>query len=53
MRPIVSTDTRNEAKQVVLDFFETAFVQRQAAQAAERYLGTTYTQHNPTAPDGP
>ena len=41
-----------DAKQVVLDFFDLAFVQREAAQAAERYLGKTYTQHSPTAPDG-
>ena len=49
----MSTDVTSDAKRVVLDFFDLAFVQREAAQAAERYLGTTYTQHNPTAPDGP
>jgi predicted SnoaL-like aldol condensation-catalyzing enzyme len=50
----MSTDepTRDDAKRVVLDFFDLAFVQREPAQAAERYLGATYTQHNPTAPDG-
>ncbi len=42
-----------DAKRIVLDFFDLAFVQREAALAAERYLGETYTQHNPTAPDGP
>ena len=49
----MSTDAVTDAKGVVLDFFDLAFVQREAAQAAERYLGKTYTQHNPTAPDGP
>ena len=49
----MSTDAITDAKRIVLDFFDLAFVQREAAQAAERYLGTTYTQHNPTAPDGP
>ncbi len=49
----MSTDVTSDAKRVVLDFFDLAFVQREAAQAAEQYLGTTYTQHNPTAPDGP
>jgi len=44
--------THTEAKQLVLDFFDLAFIQREPAQAAERYLGETYTQHNPTAPDG-
>jgi len=39
-------------KRLVLDFFDLAFVQREPAQAAERYLGAIYTQHNPTAPDG-
>ncbi len=38
---------------MVLDFFDLAFVNRQPEQAAARYLGTNYTQHNPTAPDGP
>ena len=49
----MSTDVTSDAKRVVLNFFDLAFVQREAAQAAEQYLGTTYTQHNPTAPDGP
>ena len=50
----MSTDqpTRTDAKRVVLDFFDLAFVKREPAQAAERYLGDAYTQHNPTAPDG-
>ena len=48
----MNTDVTPDAKRVVLDFFDLAFVQREPAQAAERYLGTTYTQHNPTAPDG-
>jgi predicted SnoaL-like aldol condensation-catalyzing enzyme len=42
-----------DAKRIVLDFFDLAFVQREAAKAAERYLGTEYKQHNPLAPDGP
>jgi len=40
------------AKQTVLDFFDLAFVQREPGEAAQRYLGESYTQHNPTAPDG-
>jgi predicted SnoaL-like aldol condensation-catalyzing enzyme len=44
--------TRTDAKRVVLDLFDLAFVRREPAQAAERYLGDAYTQHNPTAPDG-
>ncbi len=48
-----SVQNGSDAKRIVLEFFDLAFVQRQPAQAAERYLGATYTQHNPTAPDGP
>ena len=44
--------TTTDTKQLVLDFFDLAFVQRRPAEAAERYLGQRYTQHNPTAPDG-
>jgi len=51
----MSTDRTEEPqpKELVLDFFDLAFVNRQPEQAAARYLGTNYTQHNPTAPDGP
>ena len=41
-----------DAKRMVLEFFELAFVQRRAAEAARLYLGTEYIQHNPTAPTG-
>ena len=36
----------------MLDFFDLAFVERRPVEAAQRYLGERYTQHNPTAPDG-
>ena len=49
----MSSHATTEVKQLVLDFFDLAFVQRKAAQAAERYLGAGYTHHDPTAPDGP
>ena len=45
--------TEQDAKSTVLEFFDLAFVQRKAAQARERYMGETYIQHNPGAPDGP
>ena len=55
----MSTNQQNQsdAKRVVLhffdlDFFDLAFVKRKPAQAAERYLGAGYTEHNPTASDG-
>ena len=51
----MNTDATNgqNAKRVVLDFFDLAFVNREPEQARDRYLGATYKQHNPTAPDGP
>ena len=48
-----SPQSEQSAKPIVLDFFDLAFVQRRAAEAAERYLGAEYKQHNPLAPDGP
>ncbi len=41
-----------DAKRIVLDFYDLAFVKRQPAEARDRYLGAEYKQHNPTAPDG-
>ena len=38
-------------KDVVLAFYEAA-INRQDADAALAYVGPTYTQHNPRAPDG-
>ena len=43
----------SDPKSTALAFFDLAFVQRDAVAAADRYLGKTYTQHNPTIPDGP
>ena len=48
-----SLESEQSAKRIVLDFFDLAFVHRNAAEAAERYLGAEYKQHNPLAPDGP
>jgi len=39
-------------KQTVREFCDLAFNQKQPAEAASRYLGTTYRQHNPMAGDG-
>ncbi len=50
----MSTELPNESntKRLVLEFFDLAFVKREPVQVAKRYLGTSYTQHNPMAPDG-
>ncbi|MEU7894056.1 nuclear transport factor 2 family protein [Nonomuraea sp. NPDC049152] len=39
-------------KQTVQTFFNLAFNDKQPAEAVARYLGSSYTQHNPQAPDG-
>ncbi|MBW4814982.1 nuclear transport factor 2 family protein [Rhodococcus qingshengii] len=45
-------DQLESNKTVVTDFYELAFNGRQVQQAADRYLGDVYIQHNPTAADG-
>src|SRR5271155_5554106 len=42
--------SRNAAAAVGL--LEMAFNQKRVAAAFDRYVGATYTQHNPTVPDG-
>ena len=40
-------------KQMVRDFYETAFNLHKPREAAAKYLGRIYRQHNPMAGDGP
>jgi predicted SnoaL-like aldol condensation-catalyzing enzyme len=40
-------------KQTVSDFYTLAFNDHNPAKAVEKYVGKTYTQHNPMAADGP
>ena len=39
-------------KKVVLDFFRTAFEERDPERALRLYVGDHYTQHNSSVPDG-
>lgn len=41
-----------ENKQTVIAFYTRAFNDRDPAGAVAAHAGATYTQHNPTAPDG-
>jgi predicted SnoaL-like aldol condensation-catalyzing enzyme len=45
------TDAENN-KQTVIAYYNMAFNERKPAEAAKKYGGTYYTQHNPQAPDG-
>ncbi|MGH9044340.1 MAG: nuclear transport factor 2 family protein [Acidimicrobiales bacterium] len=39
-------------KRLVTEFYETAFVQQRQVEAADRYFGDRYIQHNPFVSDG-
>ena len=47
------TDTLQEKKAIVRDFYDTAFNQKNPEQAVARYMGPVYIQHNPNFDDGP
>jgi predicted SnoaL-like aldol condensation-catalyzing enzyme len=40
-------------KETVRAFYDLAFNQKKPEEAVARYVGSTYTQHNPMAGDGP
>lgn len=47
------TETLEEKKAIVRDFYDTAFNQKKPEEAAAKYLGPVYIQHNPNFGDGP
>ncbi len=47
-----ATMTLEEKKRVVLDFYKTAFEDKDPEKALELYVGDYYRQHNPAVPDG-
>ncbi|HTR84602.1 MAG TPA: ester cyclase [Reyranella sp.] len=49
--PAFAADIENN-KKIVIDFYEKALNQKDF-DAAAKYIGPRYTQHNPGAPDGP
>ncbi|MER5781994.1 nuclear transport factor 2 family protein [Streptomyces mobaraensis] len=50
--PAASTAPEHN-KRIAQEFFSLAFNDKRPAEAAARYLGPFYIQHNPGAPDGP
>jgi predicted SnoaL-like aldol condensation-catalyzing enzyme len=46
------TETLQERKAIVRDFYDLAFNQQKPEDAAARYLGPVYIQHNPNFADG-
>lgn len=50
---MVLAEALADNKQVVRDFYETAFIKKQPAKAMKQYVGNRYVQHNPHVKDGP
>ena len=44
--------TQEKNKKIVLDFYEMAFNQHKPTEAAKKYIGDAYIQHNPHVPNG-
>ncbi|WP_171164443.1 nuclear transport factor 2 family protein [Streptomyces sp. I05A-00742] len=48
-----ATSTTEQNKRIAQEFFSLGFNDKRPDEAAARYLGPVYIQHNPGAPDGP
>ena len=49
---VVPPEVLARNKRNVLAFYDLAFTKSRPREAVERYVGSTYTQHNPDVPDG-
>jgi predicted SnoaL-like aldol condensation-catalyzing enzyme len=49
---VASPEVLARNKRNVMAFYDLAFNQNKPREAVERYVGTSYTQHNPEVPDG-
>lgn len=50
--PSIGGTIEDANKKIVRDFYELAFNQHKPTEAAKRYIGNRYIQHNPQVPDG-
>jgi len=49
---VVPPEVLARNKRNILAFYDLAFTKSKPREAVERYVGATYTQHNPDVPDG-
>ena len=50
--PALGGPLQENNKKIVRDFYELAFNQHKPTEAANKYIGGTYIQHNPRVPNG-
>ncbi|WP_445116628.1 nuclear transport factor 2 family protein [Acinetobacter sp. WZC-1] len=49
---ISAAQQAQQNKAIVIDFYEGIFLKHKVQEYADRYISNTYTQHNPSVPDG-
>ena len=50
--PVEAETAAEQNKKLVRDFYELAFNQHKPTEAAKKYIGEKYIQHNPNVPNG-
>jgi predicted SnoaL-like aldol condensation-catalyzing enzyme len=50
--PVFAGPIQEKNKKLVRDFYELAFNQHKPTEAAKKYIGDKYIQHNPNVPNG-